>query len=107
MISPKDILLHTDEKHVLKTLQDAIDNDGNYRADIAATQATRIVNYSLYHAKQERVDDKLITRLSKLMVHDMFTDDLKFLMVRDIINGNRTKFNKLLMNPTIVKYTTR
>ena len=107
MLSPKDILLHQDEKHVVDTLEDSIDNGGNYRADIAATQATRIVNYSLYYSKDNRIDDKIIGRLTKLMTHTMFTDDLKFLMVREIINGNRTKFNKLLLNPTIVKYTTK
>jgi hypothetical protein len=107
IISPKEVLLNASDEHVIGSLQNSIGKNDDYRADIAATQATRISNYTLYYAKDNRIDDKIINRLSKLIVHEMFTDDLKFLMVREIINGNKTKFQKLLMNPTILKYTTK
>lgn len=107
MMSPKDILLTADDDKVISSLKNSIGKDSNYRADIAATQATRIANYSLYYAKDNRIDDKIISRLSKLIVHEMFTDDLKYLMVREVVNGNKTKFQKLLMNPTVLKYTAK
>lgn len=107
MMSPKDILLTADDDKVISSLKNSIGKDSDYRADIAATQATRIANYSLYYAKDNRIDDKIISRLSKLIVHEMFTDDLKYLMVREVVNGNKTKFQKLLMNPTVLKYTAK
>jgi hypothetical protein len=107
MMSPKDILLTADDDKVISSLKNSISKDSDYRADIAATQATRIANYSLYYAKDNRIDDKIISRLSKLIVHEMFTDDLKYLMVREVVNGNKTKFQKLLMNPTVLKYTAK
>lgn len=107
MMSPKDILLTADDDKVIGSLKNSIGKDSDYRADIAATQATRIANYSLYYAKDNRIDDKIISRLSKLIVHEMFTDDLKYLMVREVVNGNKTKFQKLLMNPTVLKYTAK
>ena len=44
-------------------------------------------------------------RLIALCTKDYFTNDLKYLIVRSIFNGNKQKFNKMMMNPEIVKMT--
>ena len=36
---------------------------------------------------------------------DYFTNDLKYLIVRTIFNGNKKKFNKFMMIPEVVKMT--
>jgi len=105
LMHPKDILTNADEKATLNKLKNSIGEGGDYRADIASIMATRVTNYSLAFAESERVDSKFIDRVTKLIVEPIFTDDLKFMIVRELINGNKTKFQKLLMNPTVVKYT--
>jgi len=41
-----------------------------------------------------------------LLTSDYFTMDNKYMIARTIINGNRTKFQKLVMNPEISKMIT-
>jgi hypothetical protein len=43
--------------------------------------------------------------LISLFTKDYFTNDLKYLIVRTIFNGNKQKFNKMMMNPEIIKMT--
>jgi hypothetical protein len=105
LMHPKDILTNADEKATLNKLKNSIGEGADYRADIASIMATRVTNYSLAFAESERVDTKFIDRVIKLIIEPIFTDDLKFMIVRELINGNKTKFQKLLMNPTVVKYT--
>ena len=107
LLHPKDILTNKDEKSILSKLTDSIGVGADYRADIASIMATRIINYSLAFAESDRVDSKFTDRLTQLIVRDIFTDDLKFMIVRGLVNGNKTKFQKLLMNPTVVKYTVK
>jgi hypothetical protein len=34
---------------------------------------------------------------------NVFTEDLKYRLVKDIINGNKVKFAKLIMNQEVMK----
>jgi hypothetical protein len=104
LISPEDILFHKNEDHIVHTLKNAIGSKDKYRADIASTIATRIINYSLFFSEANPVTDDLIARLSKLVTEEIFTNDLKYQIAKAIYNGNKTKFAKLIMNKELVKF---
>lgn len=103
MISPQDVLTK-DERYVLNTLTAAIGKDDDYRADIASVLSTRIVNYSLAFAAKNSIGQDIIDRLVVLSTKsDVFTEDLKYRLVKDIVNGNKIKFSKLIMNQEVMK----
>tara|TARA_B110000046_G_scaffold122694_1_gene129278 strand:- start:3036 stop:4304 length:1269 start_codon:yes stop_codon:yes gene_type:complete len=105
LITPKDLLTHDGEQYVLNELRSCIGKDDTYRADIASTLATRLGNYAVVYSNENTVGQKITDRLKALCTKDYFTNDLKYLIVRTIFNGNKKKFNKLMMIPEIVKMT--
>ncbi len=104
LVTPKDIVFGKVEE-VLPKLGECIGQGDNYRADIASILATRIANFSVAYSKTDTVTQKMQERLITLCTKDYFTNDLKYLVVRTIFNGNKAKFNKMMMNPAIVKMT--
>ena len=104
LVTPKEIV-HGDEKVVLPALRECIGSGDNYRADIASLLATRIANFSVAFSKTDTVNPKMQQRLITLCTSSYFTDDLKYLVVRTIFNGNKSKFNQMMMNPAIIKMT--
>jgi hypothetical protein len=103
IISPEDILTK-DEVYVMGALSNAVGKDDGFRADISSVIATRVINYSLVHAETKTVTDPMANRLIKLTTEcDAFTDDLRYYMIKEIVNGNKLKFSKLMMNPSVVK----
>ena len=104
LVTPKDIVLGKEEE-VLPKLTECIGQGDNYRADIASILATRTANFSVAYSKTDTVTQKMQERLVKLCTKDYFTNDLKYLVVRTIFNGNKSKFNQMMMNPAIVKMT--
>lgn len=103
ILSPEDILTK-DENYVIGALKNAVGEGDNFRADIASVIATRVINYSLYFADNNPVPDTMIKRLIKLTTDcESFTDDLKYYIIKEIVNGNKVKFSKLMMDPTVVK----
>jgi hypothetical protein len=105
LVTPKDLLLHDNEQYILNELRSCIGKDDTYRADIASTLATRLGNFSVVYSKENTITQKITDRLKSLCTMDYFTNDLKYLVVRTIFNGNKKKFNKLMMIPEIVKMT--
>ena len=105
LVTPKDLLTHENESYILGELRGSIGQDDTYRADIAATLATRLGNFSVVHSKENTVTQKITDRLISLCTKDYFTNDLKYLIVRTIFNGNKKKFNKLMMVPEIIQMT--
>ena len=105
LVTPKDLLTHDNESYILGELRSCIGQDDTYRADIASTLATRLGNYSVVYSNDNTVGQKITDRLKSLCTKDYFTNDLKYLIVRTIFNGNKKKFNKLMMIPEIVKMT--
>ena len=103
LVTPKEIV--TGDEEVLTQLKECIGKDDNYRADIASLLATRVANFSVAFSKTDTVTQKIQERLVKLCTKDYFTNDLKYLVVRTIFNGNKQKFNKMMMNPAIIKMT--
>jgi hypothetical protein len=105
LVTPKDLLTHDNEQYILNELRSCIGNDDTYRADIASTLATRLGNYSVVYSENNTITQKITDRLKALCTKDYFTNDLKYLIVRTIFNGNKKKFNKLMMIPEIVTMT--
>lgn len=103
LVDPKVMLTHESDEHVKKLLKEAIGIDHNYRADIASVLCTRFANYTLVHAENNPVDQKIIDRITMLTIDNIFGNDLQYYAVREILNGNKQKFQKLMMNPEVVK----
>jgi hypothetical protein len=103
IISPEDIMTK-DEQYVMNSLTNAVGQDNDFRADLSSVIATRVINYSLVHADKKSVPDTMIDRLVKLTTDcKAFTDDLRYFMIKEIVNGNKLKFSKLMMNNNVVK----
>ena len=103
IISPVDIMTK-DEQYVMNSLTSAVGKDDEFRADISSIIATRIINYSLTLADKGSVSKPIIDRIAKLTTDcDAFTDDLRYYMVKEIVNGNKVKFSQLMMNQEVVK----
>lgn len=105
LVTPKDLLTHENESYILGELRGCVGKDDAYRADIASTLATRLANYAVVYSKDNTINQKITDRLIALCTKDYFTNDLKYLVVRTIFNGNKQKFNKMMMNPEIIKMT--
>jgi nucleoside-triphosphatase THEP1 len=103
IISPEDTLTK-DEAYVMGALTSAVGKDDEFRADISSVIATRLINYSLVHAEKNTVSDAMTNRLIKLTTDcEAFTYDLRYYMIKEIVNGNKVKFGKLMMNHNVVK----
>ncbi len=105
LVTPKDLLTHDSEQYILGELRSCIGKDDDYRADIASTLSTRLANYAVVYSKENTINQKITDRLIALCTKDYFTNDLKYLIVRTIFSGNKQKFNKMMMNPEIIKMT--
>jgi hypothetical protein len=108
IISPSDIINNPSESYVIGALNTAIGSGDSFRADISSVVATRIINYCLIHAETKTVSDQMVNRVIKLVTDcEAFTDDLRYYMVKEIVNGNKQKWQKLMMNSTVVKMTVK
>ena len=105
LVTPKDLLTHDNESYILGELKGCIGTDDDYRADIASILATRLANFAVVYSKNNTVTQKITDRLIALCTKDYLTNDLKYLVVRTIFNGNKQKFNKMMMNAEIIKMT--
>ena len=103
MITPENIMKQ-DEKYVTNTLKSLVGKDSKYRADIASTLSTRIVNYLDIFAKNNHVEKDIIDRISTLLTEEIFTTDICYNMVKSIYNNNMNKFKPMIMNKDLVKY---
>ena len=107
IIGPKDIF-EKDEQYVLNTLKHAIGEGEDFRADLSSVVATRIVNYGLTHAEKNPVTKAMTDRIIKLTTEcDSFTDDLRYYVIKELINGNKVKFAPLMMNTNVVKMSVK
>jgi hypothetical protein len=103
IISPEDILTK-DKDYVMGALTNAVGKDDEFRADISSVIATRLVNYSLVQAEKGSVAPTVIDRLAILTTEcEAFTNDLRYYMVKEIVNGNKVKFARLMQNTNVVK----
>jgi len=103
MISPENIFKQ-DEKYVMTTLKGLVGKDAKYRADIASTLSTRVINYLDLYSKNNPVEKDTINRISKLVTEEIFTTDICYNMVKSIYNNNMSKFKTMIMDKELVKY---
>ena len=105
IVSPKDVLFNTNQDYITGQLKAATTQGGTeFRADISSIIATRTVNYALHYAETNGVKKELIDRLIYLSTDcESFTNDLKYYIIKEIVNGNKIKFAKLLMHKDVVK----
>ena len=103
IISPEDI--HTkDEAYVKGAILSSVGQGDDFRADLSSVIATRVINYALTVADKGGVPQPMIDRLAKLTTEfDGFTNDLRYYMVKEIVNGNKVKFAKLMQDTNVVK----
>ena len=109
LISPKDVLLHASHSHVIDSLQECFNSDnGDFKASVASILTTRIINYAIYYSQDHSITPEIIERLTTLVKKkDLFTDDLKYVMVKRILNGNKQKFQKLVNDPIVQDLATK
>ena len=103
MISPED-LLTKDEAYVKGALLASVGQGDDFRADLSSVIATRVINYALTVAEKGAVPKAMIDRLAKLTTEfEGFTNDLRYYMVKEIVNGNKVKFSALMADTAVVK----
>jgi len=101
IISPEDIMTK-DTKYVFSSLKSMIGEDDEFRADISSVVSTRVVNYLVNFAKTNPISAQVLKRVEELFIDcTSFTDDLKYFIVKEVVNANKQKFGKLMMNPKI------
>ena len=103
MISPQHII-EQDEKYVLNSLKSIVGKDDNYRADLASTLSTRIVNYLDLFAKENPVEKTVVDRISKIVNEKIFANDICYNMVKSIYNNNPGKFKSMMLDKNLVSY---
>ncbi len=108
IISPEQILTNDDWNYVKGSLTACIGKDDDFRADISSIISTRIINFASITADKGSVPQKMIDRIISLVTDcDSFTDDLRYYMVKEILNGHKAKFSKLMLNQKVVKMTVK
>jgi hypothetical protein len=88
----------------MTTLKGLVGKDAKYRADIASTLSTRVINYLDLYSKNNPVEKDTINRISKLVTEEIFTTDICYNMVKSIYNNNMSKFKTMIMDKELVKY---
>ena len=106
LVSPMKVLTEKDWSTVKGLLNKAVYDGQDYRADIGSIMGTRILNSALNYAVSNTINQSFIDRIKELINdEDIFTADIKYYVIRGIVNGNKTKFQKLLLDPQIVQMT--
>lgn len=108
LITPKEMLLGENTQAVLTQLKDCLHDGSEYRADIASILTTRLINYAIHYSQSNSITPEIIQRIQVLIKEqDLFTDDLKYVIVKKILNGNKQKFQKLVSDPTVQDLATK
>ena len=103
LVSPKEMLMNPNEAFILGELRSCIGRGPDYRADIASVLTTRLINWTIHYAEKNSITQKEIDRLIKYATDpDTLTDDLKYILVKKILNGNKQKFQKLMLNQEVI-----
>ena len=107
LVTPKDVLTNNSWEYIKGQLKSCVGEGNNYRADIASLMTTRLINYAVYYSNSNTVTQGMIDRITNLITEDIFSNDLKYYMVKGILNGNKQKFTKLMLNPEVIKMTVK
>ena len=108
LVNPKDMLLHDSEPYIVGELKGCIGNGDNYRADIASILTTRLINFSITYSEKNTINQKSIDRLIRFITDpEIFNDDLKYIIVKRLLSGNKKKFEKLMLNDAVIKISVK
>jgi hypothetical protein len=104
LIHPKEILSGADWKAIRTKLAGTIGIGDDYRADIAGVISTRIINFTMYQTDAKSNGQKLVDRIIEICTdEDLFTADLRYYMVKAIVNHDKQRFQKILMHPKLIQ----
>jgi hypothetical protein len=103
LVTPKNMLLQDNESYILGEIKSCIGQGDSYRADIASVLATRLINFTVEYAEKHTITQTIIDRLIAFATVDLFTNDLKYIIIKNIIKGNKQKFQKLMLNTEVIK----
>lgn len=107
IISPKE-MLEKDWKTVKQALKDSHGEGKKYRPDIGSILTTRLINYSLHYAEKGTVDQKMINRIVELTTdNEVLASDLKYFVIKQLLGKNKQKFQKLMLDPGIIKMSVK
>lgn len=102
LVSPKEMFIQGSHEDAVAKIMEAVKPEGDYRADIGSVLTTRLINFAISYSEKNPISEKNLERLDTLIKHpEAFTDDLKYHIVKKIINGNKQKFQKLLFDSEI------
>jgi hypothetical protein len=106
LVNPRDILFDDDDLKITNSIINSTGQGDDFRGDIASVITTRIINFTLHFAETNSISPNIINRL-RLLINDdrLFTDDLKYIIVRRLLNGNKLKFQKMLTDPKVQEMT--
>ena len=108
LITPKKMLLESTTGAIINELRDIMYDSSGYRADIASLMTSRLTNYGLFYAEKNTIDQKIIDRIVGLIEEeDLFNYDLKYIIARKLVTGNKMKFQKLVLTETINNLITK
>lgn len=108
LISPEEMLIgKRDHDLIIAELKRTIGTGETYRADIASVLCTRFVNYTLHYSQENPIDTKILERTIKILTSEILSNDIKYYMAREIVNGNKSKFQSLLRSPEIISMVTK
>ena len=91
----------------VEKLVDVIGFDNGYRSDIASIMSTRILNYSINHSLTNKISDKYLEKVEKIITSGAFTVDLKYMFIKNLMRDSKRKFQKLLLKEEILELTTK
>jgi hypothetical protein len=108
LITPKQMLNKGTHEEIKIELLSHIQELNNYRADIASVLGTRFLNYVVNLSKTGKVEKEQLNRIKFLIKdEDIFTNDMKYHLVKKLIAGNRNAFKELTFDPKIQEYATK
>lgn len=108
LTAPKDILLKGTTQDMIEHLKSVINEDGNYRADIAMVFSSRLVNFTIDYAKDNPIPKDVVDRVIAIIkADDVFTNDLKYHIVKKINAGAKKKFETMLRDVDIQEMATK
>ena len=110
LVTPKDLFISGTDEDAARKLKEAVmrgDDINTYRADIASVLTTRLINYAITYAEENQITEKHINRLAYMVKESVLTDDLKYHLVKKVLNGNKQKFQRLLFDTKVQEYVTK
>lgn len=103
LVSPKEMLTNPNWPHIKGELRSCVGVDNNYRSDIASILSTRLINYSLVYAEKHAIGKDLTDRLIAITTEEILANDLKYYIIKGILNGNKARFQGIMLNQEVVK----